>query len=76
MRPWLQDFNLGAVYDAAKVNDQIRAVSDAALRCLQNSPNNIGVICDGLVHDEAIGGLFDGWMLWNPRNIYTKGALK
>jgi hypothetical protein len=76
LRPWLQDFNLGAVYDANKIRDQIRATTDAALRCLKNSPANIGIVCDGLIHDEALGGLFDGWMLWNPRNIYTKGALK
>ncbi len=29
-RPWLQDFNLGATYDAVKVKAQIQAVYDAA----------------------------------------------
>ena len=29
LRPWLQDFNLGAVYDAEMVRAQIRAVHDA-----------------------------------------------
>lgn len=28
IRPWLQDFDLGAVYDAQKIKDQIRAVND------------------------------------------------
>lgn len=50
LRPWLQDFDLGANYDAAKVRAQIRAVEDAGLR--------------------------DGWMLWNPGNVYTREALQ
>ena len=29
MRPWLQDFDLGAVYDVEMVKSQIKAVSDA-----------------------------------------------
>ncbi|MFA6753584.1 MAG: putative glycoside hydrolase [Candidatus Paceibacterota bacterium] len=52
LRPWLQDFNLGAVYDEQMVKSQIRAVYDA------------------LKED------FKGYMLWNPRNIYTRGAIK
>ena len=53
LRPWLQDFNLGATYDAAKVRAQITAV----LETLQNTP------------------LYDGWLLWNPSNVYTQAAL-
>lgn len=30
LRPWLQDFNLGAIYDAKMVRSQIEAVYDAA----------------------------------------------
>lgn len=54
LRPWLQDFDLGADYDTAKVKDEIRAV------------------------DETVGKTkyFDGWMLWNPSNVYTKSALE
>lgn len=48
MRPWLQDFNLGATYTADKVRAQIQATYDAG---------------------------FDSWLLWNPRSVYTKGAL-
>ncbi len=29
IRPWIQDFNLGAIYDAAMVEEEIRAVQDA-----------------------------------------------
>ena len=49
LRPWLQDFDLGADYTADMVRKQIQAVYDA--------------------------GLSDGWILWDPRNVYTKGAL-
>lgn len=31
MRPWLQDFNLGATYDAAKIRAQIKATYDVGL---------------------------------------------
>ena len=31
IRPWLQDFSLGAVYNAAMVDDQIKATTDAGL---------------------------------------------
>jgi len=58
-RPWLQDFDLGADYDAAKVRAQIQATYDAAsASSAQGAPTT-----------ET------GWMLWAPTNIYTKGAL-
>ena len=31
LRPWLQDFNMGAVYDAAKIKAQKKGVYDAGL---------------------------------------------
>jgi len=55
LRPWLQDFNLGATYNAEMVRHEIQAVYDAA----SSTPD-----------------LLSGWMLWNPSNIYTKGALE
>ncbi|MDP2860634.1 MAG: putative glycoside hydrolase [bacterium] len=48
LRPWLQDFNMGAIYDARMIELQKKATYDA-------------------------GGF--GWLLWNPRNIYTENAL-
>ncbi|MEK7193645.1 MAG: putative glycoside hydrolase [Patescibacteria group bacterium] len=54
LRPWLQDFNLGATYDAPMVRKQIQATYDSAT---------------GTPH------LMNGWMLWNPSNEYTAGAL-
>ncbi len=53
LRPWLQDFDLGADYDSAMVRKEIQAVYDAF----------------------DFGDKFGGWMLWDPKNIYTKGAL-
>lgn len=49
IRPWLQDFDLGAKYDAPMVKAQI------------DSATKIGI---------------DSWMLWDPKNVYTPGALK
>lgn len=49
LRLWLQDFNMGATYDAAMVRKEIQAVEEI----------------------DATSG----WMLWNPSNVYTKGAL-
>jgi len=48
LRPWLQDFNLGATYDAAMVRKQKQALYDLSL---------------------------DSWMMWDPANTYTRGAL-
>jgi len=44
LRPWLQDFDLGATYTKEMVKKEIQAVYDA--------------------------GISDGWMLWDPKNIY------
>ncbi len=55
LRPWLQDFNLGAAYTAEMVKSEIQATYDAA----SSTPE-----------------LLSGWMLWNPSNVYTKGALQ
>jgi hypothetical protein len=49
LRPWLQDFDMGAVYDARMVNLEKKAVYNANAY---------------------------GWLLWNPRNIYTEDALE
>jgi len=48
IRPWLQDFDMGANYDARMIELQKKATYD--------------------------GGGF-GWLLWNPRNIYTEAGL-
>lgn len=55
LRPWLQDFNLGADYNVEMVKKQIQAVYDSA----SSTPE-----------------LINGFMLWDPKNEYTKEALK
>ncbi len=55
LRPWLQDFDLGAIYDASMVKSQIQAVYDSA----SSTPD-----------------LTSGWLLWDPSNNYTRGALE
>lgn len=52
LRPWLQDFNMGADYTAEMVKSEITATED------------------------ALGDEYNGYMLWNPSNIYTQGAIK
>lgn len=55
LRPWLQDFDLGADYTASMIKEQIQATYDSA----SSTPE-----------------LIDGFMLWDPRNVYTEGALE
>ena len=49
LRPWLQDFDLGATYDARMVRLEKQAITDL--------------------------GLSSGWLLWDPKNVYTTAAL-
>ena len=51
-RPWLQDFNMGADYNAFMVKEEIKATQ------------------------EALGEDFNGYMLWNLSNVYTKDAIE
>lgn len=79
LRPWLQDFNLGAVYDAEKIQAQIRATADAGMECVKqaDAATETLPLCDGRIHNEAIDGRFvGGWMLWNPASTYTEEALQ
>jgi len=50
-RPWLQDFDMGAIYNADMVKQEIKATKD------------------------SLGSDFNGFMLWNPSNIYTEEAI-
>ncbi len=54
IRPWLQDFDLGATYDVEMVRKEIQAAE--------------GIL---LINPE----LYAGWLLWDPSNAYTPGAL-
>ncbi len=79
-RPWLQDFNLGATYDAEKVRAQITAVDDsarAAAGCpgVKVTDNNHQVAVESAGPRQPCEYQPIGWMLWNASNVYTKGAL-
>jgi hypothetical protein len=52
LRPWLQDFDLGADYTPEMVKAQIQAVID------------------------SLGDRYNGFMMWNPSNVYTKTSLQ
>ncbi|OHB21934.1 MAG: hypothetical protein A2939_01540 [Parcubacteria group bacterium RIFCSPLOWO2_01_FULL_48_18] len=64
LRPWLQDFDLGADYDASMVRAQIQGLYDAWCNVLQGSSAS-SEDCEPEI----------GWMLWSPSNVYTKEAL-
>jgi len=51
IRPWLQDFDLGADYTDEMVRKEIQAVKD------------------------VLGAEFVGYILWNPSNLYSHGAI-
>ena len=77
LRPWLQDFDLGADYDAVKVRAQIQAVYDA-LCTREFLALHRAATTSALVHceeSEADTAYYNGWMLWNPSNVYTREAL-
>lgn len=61
LRPWLQAFDLGAVYTPAMVNTQIKAVDDALVN--SSATRNLAP------GDPA--NPFGGWLLWDPANRYT-----
>lgn len=71
LRPWLQDFDLGADYDAEKVKKQIQAVYDSF--CSPASGRDAQICSPS---SNNFGDKFGGWMLWNPSNVYTKEALE
>ena len=60
LRPWIQDFNLGATYTAAMVRKQITAIDDAMR----------------IASSTDMSPAFGGWIIWSPSNNYTEGALQ
>jgi len=91
LRPWLQDFDLGATYDAAMVKKEMQAVEDVLVRgsisltvpanassmastgSPQAASGTAGIAGYTLPNAEQYYG---GWLLWDPANIYTEGALE
>lgn len=82
LRPWLQNFDLGAVYTASMIQEEMKAVTDSL--CI-TEPTAVeveslskltgpGRKC-GSGEAEARKSAYDGWMLWDPANTYTPAAL-
>lgn len=73
LRPWLQDFDLGAIYDARMVRLEKQAVYDVF--CSPPSPKASAdaQICSSSAN--GLGSKFGGWMMWDPTNVYTVAAL-
>lgn len=70
-RPWIQDFDLGADYTAAMVRAQIQAIYDAGCSA------TLGAAASGsvpLTRAEPCSEHVEGFMVWNPSNVYTKEA--
>ncbi len=76
LRPWLQDFDLGATYTAGMVGDQIQATYDAAGLC-ELAAGTTTIASRNLQACNSEDGFAGsgGWMLWDPRNGYTREAL-
>lgn len=71
IRPWLQDFDLGADYNAAMIRKQIQAVNDSG-----GCGNEANSTTTGTAEQsEPCSDMVSGWMLWSPSNTYTEGAL-
>ena len=82
LRPWLQDFDIGAVYTASMVQDEMKAVTDSF--CFTEPTETEAAALAKLTgpsRECASGGtdgrkyMYDGWMLWDPNNTYTTSAL-
>jgi len=63
LRPWLQNFDLGATYNASMIIKEKEAVYDSLC------PNWKTEGFDNCSN-------YSGWFLWDPRNIYTPSALE
>ncbi len=78
-RPWLQDFNLGAVYTPQMIQSEIQAVTDSL--CITQPTGDYPTSTDkapGLQCAKnltKVQNMWDGWMLWNPSNHYTASGL-
>ncbi len=63
LRPWLQNFDLGATYNASMIIKEKEAVYDSLC------PNWKTEGFDNCSN-------YSGWFLWDPKNIYTPSALE
>ncbi|MBU6501135.1 MAG: hypothetical protein KGJ89_04595 [Patescibacteria group bacterium] len=76
LRPWLQDFDLGATYDAAMVKKEMQATYDSLLNFISTPPSMITSTSTLIEAPNSSEAYYGGWLLWDPSNVYTAGALK
>ncbi len=84
LRPWLQDFDLGATYDAAMVKQEMQAVEDVLVKgsISLTVPVSATSTASGTPAGPNVYTIpnaeqyYGGWLLWDPANIYTEGALE
>lgn len=76
LRPWLQDFNLGAVYGAEQVKAQVKAIGDAFCKAIGAGSTETASPAGSKQCDMSLSNqVYGGWMLWDPANNYTRAAL-
>jgi hypothetical protein len=63
LRPWLQEFDLGAVYTNDMIHAQIKATDDVL-----NTKNASSSYSPSAVE----GQFYAGWLLWDPSNKYSR----
>ncbi len=82
LRPWLQDFDLGTPYTAAMITKEMNAVTDSF--CITEPIDSSAVETAKTpgpgnqckLKSDQIKSMYNGWMLWDPANTYTVGALQ
>jgi hypothetical protein len=76
LRPWLQDFDLGAIYTSAMIRKEKQAVYDTLGIATSNSLESSTSLA---ASEIGAGTYYGGWLLWNAANDYftssTEGAL-
>lgn len=76
LRPWLQDFNLGAVYNTVMVKKEMQATYDALLNFISTPPAMITATSTLIEAPNSANTDYGGWLLWNPANSYKEDILR
>lgn len=63
LRPWLQAFDLGAVYNEEMIDKELRAVGDVFSRNVSDA--------SGSTSAGSPSDYYGGWLLWDPANNYS-----
>lgn len=73
IRPWIQDFNLGAIYTPEMVRAQIRAIDDfwSGVGGLPGATT-----LPATLNFEENKVVAPGWMVWNPNNKYREAIFE